>query len=256
MFSKLYDLNSKRNQWMVVVFACYIFFVFIFGGVYYLIHKSNRQAFSFNVDIVLSQSRTVELEMLPLIQKLDSELIVLRQMQRELSTIQYEPTLRTVSAGILTPVKRESTIKVSDASFTVIWSDARGGFPPPPSNPPTKLVVASQDGAHQITIVGEPHYKLPETLADYRTLCDKWIDDWESRTAQLQRILNTLTTASPDVWSYWDFLYFSAITQFTVGYGDILPNSTSVRLVVVSQSSIAVLLIVLVINLAFRSNTN
>ena len=47
--------------------------------------------------------------------------------------------------------------------------------------------------------------------------------------------------------------YFSAITQFTVGYGDILPNATSVRLVVVLQTFVAALLLVVVLNLTFRN---
>ena len=36
-------------------------------------------------------------------------------------------------------------------------------------------------------------------------------------------------------WSYLDFFYFSAITQTTVGYGDILPNRSIVRMFVVGQ---------------------
>ena len=38
-----------------------------------------------------------------------------------------------------------------------------------------------------------------------------------------------------------DFIYFSSITTTTIGYGDILPNSTFVRTIIILHSIIAVL---------------
>jgi hypothetical protein len=46
--------------------------------------------------------------------------------------------------------------------------------------------------------------------------------------------------ASADQWSYLDFFYFSTITQTAVGYGDILPNSSAVRIVVIMQALIGI----------------
>jgi uncharacterized membrane protein len=54
---------------------------------------------------------------------------------------------------------------------------------------------------------------------------------------------------SQDVWSFWDFLYFSVVTQTTVGYGDILPNSTCVRVCVILQILIGLVLIAFALNL-------
>lgn len=108
-------------------------------------------------------------------------------------------------------------------------------------------------GTRQSTIIGSPYYRLPETLKAYRELCNTWVSDWESREQELQNRIEAFKTGSPDLWSFWDFFYFSAITQFTVGYGDILPNATSVRLVVVLQTFVAALLLVVVINLTFRN---
>jgi uncharacterized membrane protein len=51
------------------------------------------------------------------------------------------------------------------------------------------------------------------------------------------------------MWSFWDFVYFSGITITTVGFGDILPNSTGVRMIVLFEVLIGVLLLVIVINI-------
>jgi len=76
----------------------------------------------------------------------------------------------------------------------------------------------------------------------------------ERKLSKLKKRLATLSTMTPMVWSYWDFLYFSVITQATVGYGDILPNRTAVRMLVCLQTLIALVFLVVVINLVFRNN--
>jgi len=56
-------------------------------------------------------------------------------------------------------------------------------------------------------------------------------------------------------WVFFDFLYFSVITQTTVGYGDILPNSTHIRLIVMIQSLLGVILTVFGATLFFKKKT-
>lgn len=45
-----------------------------------------------------------------------------------------------------------------------------------------------------------------------------------------------------------DFIYFSFITMTTLGYGDILPNSTFVRGLVILQVMVGIFLLVVVVN--------
>jgi hypothetical protein len=250
MIERLRILGSNRNRWLLVVFLCYLAFVFAFGIVYYAIYENNRSAFAFNADIVRSQSRTVKIESQHRLEQLASELALLQQLKEELNTIDTQPTIGLEFGGLMIT----SSVRGSNAVYTVIWPKARFTAPGPGIPPPTDLRVSSLDGRSQVRIIGNPEYDLPRSIAEFNGLCDRWIADWEANSRNVRTVLDSLETDSPDVWSYWDFLYFSAITQFTVGYGDILPNSTSVRIVVLLQTCIAALLLVVVINVAFRTS--
>ena len=65
--------------------------------------------------------------------------------------------------------------------------------------------------------------------------------------------LQSTSTGAPDVWSYWDFLYFSVIVQTTVGFGDILPNSTMVRLLVAFQIFVGTVILFVALNIVMLS---
>lgn len=50
-----------------------------------------------------------------------------------------------------------------------------------------------------------------------------------------------------------DFLYFSAITITTVGFGDILPNNTYVRSLVMLESLLGLILIDIFVSFSFAA---
>jgi len=240
-------LSFGRNRWIAGVFACYVILVFVFAVVYHQIYQHDPRTFAFSSDLARVQLTAAGSETQQQLARLNSELASLRELQGELRSMQAAPTLNSSGLSILT-----STVTGSNASFTVSWPKARGG---PKGEPPqsTTLLVKHLDGTRRSTIIGSSSYRLPETLEAYRELCNTWISDWENRKQELQSGIETFKIESPDIWSFWDFFYFSAITQFTVGYGDILPNATSVRLVVVLQTFVAALLLVVVLNLTFRN---
>jgi uncharacterized membrane protein len=78
---------------------------------------------------------------------------------------------------------------------------------------------------------------------------DQMIQAWSSRRDYWRRRGEEVDRDSGLAWGIFDFLYFSAITQTTVGYGDILPNSTGIRLLVVSQILLGYILLIVILNL-------
>lgn len=61
-------------------------------------------------------------------------------------------------------------------------------------------------------------------------------------------IVNNYEKHNSVLWNQFDFLYFSVITISTVGYGDILPNSTTIRMIVVSEIIIGQLILIVFLN--------
>lgn len=52
-------------------------------------------------------------------------------------------------------------------------------------------------------------------------------------------------------YSIWNFIYFSAVTITTLGYGDILPNSTMVRIIVVIETMMGIIITGMLASCAF-----
>lgn len=245
MTARLRAFARNRNGWLATVFLFYVALVFAFGASYHWIYKSNRTAFAFNSDILRSQSRTVEQSALRHVDELTSDLGLLRELRKELGRTNPEPTIKLDS-----DVHYDlCTMRGSSAEYTV-RSPILSRDPPPPHS----LVVKSLDGRDKAEIYADwslSLYPRPKNIVGFRKFVDTWITHSEADQNATRTVLRSLTTGAPDVWSYWDFVYFSAITQFTVGYGDILPNSTSVRMVVVLQTCIAAALLIVVINIGF-----
>ena len=87
----------------------------------------------------------------------------------------------------------------------------------------------------------------------YRETNKRAIAELEREIKSCEGELYSVTDYTQRYWSFWDFFYFSAITQTTVGYGDILPNSTTVRMLVVVQVMWGLILAGFALNFSIRS---
>src|SRR5947209_7755645 len=89
--------------------------------------------------------------------------------------------------------------------------------------------------------------KMPMNINGYKDMILSDIKSTEELILNYHRMVQ-----EPDIpeqiWSYWDFLYFSIITITTVGYGDILPNSTKVRIWVILEILLGSILLIVLVN--------
>src|SRR5258707_2187341 len=97
--------------------------------------------------------------------------------------------------------------------------------------------------------------KFPERGWQYQYLIAGVTHQLQAVLTQTQQRLTSLETTNSEVWTYWDFFYFSTVTQTTVGYGNMLPNRTAVRITVIFQVLFGILFLVVVINLSVSEIT-
>jgi len=96
-------------------------------------------------------------------------------------------------------------------------------------------------------------YYCPSNVETLGKFVKELIEQSQSNKKRFKARLSNSLAQPPQVWHFWDFLYFSTITQSTVGYGDILPNSSLIRAIVAAQVLIGYSIIVVVINVLLAS---
>ena len=236
---------SSRNKWLLYVFGAYVLSIAIFATIYFEIYRSDPRSFTFASAIVPSQKQFAKTKMAGEVRLLTEEIVALRQLEQLLRTGAPNVTRTLESGGLIIA----ASVTSGAGTFTVLWPKARGGgFPGYVPPPPTTLRIQSPHRS-PFVVRGRSSYDLPENDTEFLRLSEVWLMDKEYELGQLNVALASLDTDFPHIWNEVDFIYFSAITQCTVGYGDILPNSTAVRVVVTIQTLVAVALLGLAINL-------
>lgn len=86
-------------------------------------------------------------------------------------------------------------------------------------------------------------YLYKEFLIEYCRKLSDTIIQLKQKNDNIKKSIETM-----NIFKYWDFLYFSIITSTTIGYGDILPNSTLIRSIVSLQSIISICLTIFYFN--------
>jgi len=81
----------------------------------------------------------------------------------------------------------------------------------------------------------------------------RWLDEtlrvWRSRMERRTAYLTALSEDPARSFKLLDFVYFSGVTQTTVGFGDMLPNSTAIRMLVLAQILMGYVILVVILNL-------
>lgn len=239
------SLLEKKNQWLTIVFVVYLFGILAFGCLYCLLYKQNRSNFAFNSDILRSQKDGVARSTREQLEQSSKDI----SLVREVRAVATDPA--QIAMGLFAPGSAANLIATFECpAGKYVYTEATAVPGPLPTRP--QLRVERRDGSTQ-EVRGGPIALTPRTTEDLGRVCAYWEDELRTRDEELRRILTSIEGDTPDVWTFPDFIYFSAITQCTVGYGDILPNSTPVRFLVTLQTIFSTGLVVVVINFTIQS---
>jgi ion channel len=230
--------GSNVATLLLIIFLSFFVAILIFALIYSRLYTSNATHFSFNSEILLQQKQVVE-----------------RSSREELSNITKNLVLMTelVTATAL----RRVTILFESAPNDVVLPDGRRyefrmGSEGPHAPPSCWVTVYDEQGRtlSWLHVSAIPDGSL-ERLAD---IAKSKVSELGRHVGRLEERIASIPTGEPDVWNFIDFLYFSTIIQTTVGLGDILPNSRTVRLLVVVQVMLGYGILVVALNIVLNNH--
>lgn len=242
------------------VFALYILFIVGFAGIYRYIYGNYKNSFAFNRDILKTQRKL--LHELRQIERADTK----TRFQREKSKLENQLAILNYCLEEIKkterPVPFESHLLREGIAITPKYryqvrldyqeSGDRDPSGMPYQDPYTRLLVEDEGGNIVADLARDEHPdRFPTDPTAFGDVIRSFVVDAEFALNALAQRLVTPDPQSQEVWSFLDFLYFSAVTQTTLGYGDILPNSTRVRVCVVLQVFIGLFLIAVALGLVF-----
>ena len=233
----------SHNQWLILMFFVYIAVIVTFALLYDFLCRSNRRNFSFAADILGDQKiefharASEELESLHTQDDIYQELYD-RLARKEVSYTNQPKGGYSITYGEVT-LSPDTRVELK-SSFILGQGSIRTHF---------FITTYSRDGKKLFDLQESRDGQVSDDF--FISMCSSHLESIKNRTRQLESRLKSFDSATPDVWNFVDFLYFSTITQTTVGYGDILPNSSTVRVFVAAQILSGYLILAILLNMAF-----
>lgn len=230
---------------LLLLFGAYLVTIFVFAAAYWIVYLRDRSAFWFNADVLEKQERFLLRQAEQQISELSSWLYDLRLLSKLLQNNTVELTH-----------SEKSYESRAELRFSEIRYIFRAVFDPPSDQVPgmSHYDVGIEKGS-VLTWMAIPHDtgNVPVDSDECRDLVRQILKYLNRKVGELEREVEKIRTKTATLFTYIDFLYFSLISQTTVGYGDILPNSRSIRVMVAAQIIIAYLFLIVVINLILTS---
>jgi hypothetical protein len=233
----LHVFADPKNTWLAGVFAAFLLLICIFAVAYHLLYRRRRTHFLFNADILKNQKNIVADD---LQRRYPNSGIQLTLIDEALQYIQ----------GRIHHLANDDTQSIDLKSGRIVLVRTRLPATEPPEPYATEDALCSAafhaHGGHAVGTRAVRNWDSASAEELFQDVRRRVTDELQSVQAQLK----TFETDFPNIWSFWDFFYFSTITQTTVGYGDILPNSTLIRMIVCLQIVLGYGLLVVILNLA------
>lgn len=216
----------SRNIWVLTCFLVFNASVVTYAVVYCVVYRRRPESFLFAAELYSARTAEFRASTERLLLRFTAEIAALSDLHAMLIESPEFPPF-----DVDRPLPKNFSWRLSLRAAGAFGAAAWGCYFEV-RNPDGKL-ISDIDLGHTI---------------DRRTV-KRHLERRARRQVTHEQRFNSLSSELPEIWSFPDFLYFSLITQSTVGYGDILPNSTVVRLMVASQIWTSYVILIVLINI-------
>lgn len=276
----LFAVSFSNHVGLWGTFAIYLVGIGVYGVIYYRVYLNDPSRFSFASDIRRSRTTSFKSEAAAKLAKHRKVLSTLSDVIKNLDRSQPEVrwkddshnectqvfSLKSGESMELTCSLQARTLDaagfgeairtvISEVFYSVALNDSHGDrfFESDSEGHRLKrpMTISAYGPGYSRNLGSDPDPSslIPAGRNVLDELANELIGSLSLQDTALGSRLATTDGDFPHVWHFIDFLYFSTITQSTVGYGDILPNSSLVRMIVVSQIGLGYFILVVLINL-------
>jgi len=239
---------------LIVVFAFYIVADIGYGGWYFSLYGSDPTRFLFAADMVVAQraahGRSVSVDLAENRRATTPFEEFLQSIADKDSSINFSSHFSLDIASAYWELRgHKGAVRFYDGGRADC--PRRDRFPCTPFG--SVRVLDSQGSTAADIGVDIASLPDPSSAIAARAAIADLTAQLKQRRIKLEAELADSAALTRNAWSFVDFLYFSTITQMTVGYGDIVPNSSIIRLVVMSQLVVNGFFLLVVLNFVLAS---
>lgn len=232
--------SEYPNLWLFSCFGFFIFSILFFAIIYYLLYRKFPLNYIFAAEIQTYRQELTKNAYLKELKQLNIEIKALEDLIGKDLNIYDFPEKEKKSE----PIAFEEGFTYNlESQFAILTGPgvSQGVLP---------FYLNIYDESNQeIYFIGLG--EKPFTMDNKELKLSKLINHRKKRLKILNNYFIALGTNDQKIWSFFDFLYLSIITQTTIGYGDILPNSTTVRAFVIFQIMIGYTILIVLLNYLF-----
>lgn len=232
--------NEQKLVFVSTVFALYLIVILAFAMVYYLHFIRVPSSFEFAANIAEGQRFNRVAETQKFIRHLQDSDRVLEIVSENLRD---QPDIK------IYPAKWEMKTDAGSLRYLNVLagraSSSSGDTPP-------MMVVdtgENKDLRNYYKWVARPSFLSAMTISKLRQEIIRERRSIKTRAARAAQMEESFRAGSPNIWTFTDFLYFSTIIQSTVGLGDIQPNSTKIRRIVILQILLGYTILIVLLNI-------
>jgi hypothetical protein len=220
-------------------FGLFIVSIIFFAVLYFAFYLKDRRSFRFSADITTDRHAVMTKAIDDEVNRIRENIPVL-QYVCESDPAELNVEYFTPNSGVRQIWTTLSIVGTTTLTAVSLYRNLRA-----------ELEIITASGARLVT----PLDRMPRSPPDDRDgllRCHRdCLMSLRARYEVLSDRRSSLGTNKPDVWDFADFLYFSVVTQSTVGYGDIVPNTRRARLLVALQLLVGVFITGFFFNLLF-----